>query len=142
MRDPGDVIAITELQAKVTNLENLVDILKGTPADFAKLRPYGFNPRMCRMLVILARQFPATLSRTAIMNAVGGDSRDAKSMDVLVCKVRKILATKQLPGLIETIHGGGYRADERLTSWVRFVIKPEPEDPVQRSLFSPVGDES
>jgi DNA-binding response OmpR family regulator len=139
MRDPGDIIAISELQTKVNSLENLVDTLKGSPADYAKLRPYGFNPRMCRMLVVMAKQYPATLSRVAIMTAVGGDSRDAKSMDVLVCKARKIIEDKRLPGVIETIHGGGYRADDRLTSWVKFVIKPEPVAPEQQTLF---GDES
>lgn len=111
----------TQLLARVAELEEEVALLRGDPSAAQQLRPLGFSPRQARMLVMLAQQAPAILSREAI----AGADNPVKGIDVLVCKTRRILKLIDCPGTVETIHGNGYRANAALAAWVLHKIQPE-----------------
>lgn len=134
MRDPADIALIAQLESTIADLEHRIHLLCGDDASYHLLRPHGFNPRASKMLVMMAKQHPAVISRQSIRGLIGGDSCTLKSIDILVCKTRKVLDTRGIAGQIETIHGGGYRTDGQLTSWIHSVIDP-PQLPEQRDLF-------
>lgn len=112
-----------QLRGRIAELEADVKRLSGDPAEYQLLRPLGFNPRQAALLVTMARQAPLVIPRTAIQTSMRKGC-NPKSVDVLACKTRKVLAKNNAPGKIETIHGGGYRSDKELTDWVLGIIAP------------------
>jgi len=121
------------LKARVAELEAELRRLRGDPAAFQRLRPFGFNPRQAKLLVLLARQAPSVISRQAIAAALEGEN--LKGIDVLVCKVRRVFKAQSIPGGIETVHGGGYRSNPLLTAWVLRQIDELPPAEEQPDLF-------
>lgn len=113
-----------KLETRIAELEQEVERLRGDPSAAQQLRRYGFNPRQARMLLILAQRSPALISREAI----AGEGFSTKGIDVLVCKTRRSLKKIGAVGIIETVHGQGYRASSELTSWVLDRIKPQTDE--------------
>lgn len=126
MRDPVDIATIEALTTENALLRHRLDILCGDDAEFHALRGHRLSPRAARMLVILAKQAPAVLSRQAIIAALKTDT-SLKGIDLLVHKTRRVMVEQSIPGGIETIHGGGYRADRQLCAWVMGLIHPTDE---------------
>lgn len=81
-------------------------------------------------MVAMARQSPAVLPRISILETMG--TYNEKSATVLMCKLRKVIETRKLPGYIETVQREGYRLDPKLTSWVLRIID---ESDTQLPLF-------
>lgn len=122
--------------ARIAELEAQVAQLVGEGADFAKIRPLGFNPRQARLIVYLARSYPLVVSRQSIATAVSYKTdTGSKGVDVLVLKARRVLRERKLPGIIETIQGSGYRASEELARWVQKAIAVDHDEEQLRLPF-------
>lgn len=111
-----------DLKARIAELEERVRLLTGDPAAHQRLRPHGFNPRQAKALVLLARAAPSTIAAAAF------EGESVSSVKVMICKTRKVMTARGVPGSIETLHSSGYRADPDLAAWVLERIK-EPEQP-------------
>lgn len=126
-----------ELRARIEKLEERIRLLTGDPAAHQRLRPHGFNPRQARLLLILSQAAPATVSMAALTK----DDESPSGIKVLVCKTRKVMKAKAVPGRIETLHSSGYRADPDLAAWVLDRTKepeqPQPEEQEQVDVAAP-----
>lgn len=115
------IVTEEDLKTRIAELEDRVRLLTGDPAAHQRLRPFGFNPRKARLLITLARAAPDAVTMPGLISV---DSSSTSGLKVLICKTRKIMKAKAVPGAIETIHTSGYRADNDLAAWVLALIQP------------------
>ncbi|MDX2205161.1 MAG: response regulator transcription factor [Hyphomicrobiaceae bacterium] len=80
---------------------------------------YALGPAICRILMLFTSHPGSVLSRTLISAALGGTSSspiDARSIDVYVGRLRRVLAEAGQGHCITTVRGRGYRYDPGSTA--------------------------
>lgn len=114
VRQLHDSIADMRPGEAVQFLSDLVEYLIGCEQPGDEACPADLNGRLRQLYLILARRAPAVAHRDAIhaclcAGLAEDEQPDIKMVDVLICKLRKVLAETAPHLRIETAWGDGYR---------------------------------
>ncbi len=100
-----------------------------------------FTPKEYAILEFLARKPGRPVSKGACLSYLygGEDEPDPKILDVIICRVRKKLATAGVPHLLESVRGYGFKLSlEQTDDEPQRAVKP---DRVLRGQLAPALDE-
>lgn len=123
-----------EREEELELLKQQVEALAGGSKEVGAIMSVGkgITHRMAFMLLVMVKRAPGVVSKATFHSLIYGDRSDGgpepKIFTVHINRLRDWLKRAGCEGKIVTVWGAGYRADAKLTEWVKDIYQESIKD--------------